>query len=117
MHATVKAGKAPPKKLVAVVRTANYVSESDPKDLDQRYIFKSDKDMYLKVKFNDGKRNAREVVHVYSTRVTPSEHKGIHGLYVFPLKCKIPNLFQKVGTFTFSFSLVSALLGQIYFLL
>lgn len=115
MHTTVKAGKAPPKEVVAVVRPANYVSESDTKYVDQKYIIKSYKEMSLEIKFNDRNKNAQAVQHVYSTRIAPLEYKGIHGLYVFPLACKLPKLFEKVGKCTFSLSVVSGLLRQIYF--
>ncbi|KAF3955648.1 hypothetical protein CMV_019149 [Castanea mollissima] len=37
--------------------------------------------------------------------VTPSSRKGFHGLYIFTLGCKFPELFQKAGLYTFKFSL------------
>lgn len=107
MPSTATAGKYYPKEVVAVVRPANYVSQSDSKVLDQKYIFKSNVEMSLKVMFNGYKKGLQNADHCYSLRVAPSSHRGVHGIYVFPLRCRFQDLFQKAGVFTFSFSLVS----------
>ena len=108
LPATATAGKCPPKKLVAVVRPVSFVSQRDSKVLDQKFIFKSNIEMSLEVKFSGGKKDLQVTEHVYSVRIPPSSHEGIHGIYVFQLGCKFPHLFQKAGVYTFSFSLVSS---------
>ena len=84
------------------MRPANFVSSVTSKNLDQKYIVKSNLEMCMEVKYRD-----EDAHHIYSGRVTPSSRKGFHGLYIFPLGCKFPELFQKAGLYTFSFSLVS----------
>lgn len=96
----VHAGQVPPTEIVAVVRPANFVSSVTSKNLDQKYIVKSNLEMCMEVKYRD-----EDTHHIYSGRVTPSSRKGLHGLYIFPLGCKFPELFQKAGLYTFSFSL------------
>lgn len=105
LPAIVTAGKASPKEIVAVVRPANYRPQSD--HLQQKYISKCKTEMLLEVKFNGENKDVGNGDDFHSWRVTPSSHKGIHGLYVFSLGRKFSNLFQKVGFYTFSFSLVS----------
>ncbi|XP_060971263.1 structural maintenance of chromosomes flexible hinge domain-containing protein GMI1 isoform X1 [Cannabis sativa] len=106
--ANVTAGKVPPKEVVAVVRPANYVRKGDSRVLDQRYIFKCNIDMSMEVKFIGEEKDPHKDEHVYSKRVSPSSNHGVHGIYVFPLRCKqkLPHLFQKAGVYKFSFSLI-----------
>lgn len=103
----VHAGQVPPKEIVAVVRPANFVSSGTPKNLDQRYIVKGNLEMSMEVKFRKEAEDLQDCHHIYSVRVTPSSRKGFHGLYIFPLGCKFPELFRKAGVYMFSFSLVS----------
>lgn len=63
------------------------------------------KDMSMEVKFTEAE-DLQDARHIYSRRVTPSSRKGFHGLYIFPLGCKFPDLFQKAGVYKFLFSLV-----------
>lgn len=100
VNGPVHAGQVPPTEIVAVVRPANFVSSFTSKNLDQKYIVKSNLEMSMEVKFEDAH-------HIYSGCVTPSSRKGFHGLYIFPLGCKFPELFRKAGLYTFKFSLVS----------
>lgn len=58
----------------------------------------------MEVKLMDDKKDAK---HIYSKRVTPSSRNGFHGLYIFPLGCKFPHLFEKAGLYTFTIFLVS----------
>ncbi|THG10123.1 hypothetical protein TEA_027988 [Camellia sinensis var. sinensis] len=102
----VYAGHAPPKKIVAVVRPASFNSASASKNLDQKHIVKEHLEMSIKIKFRDDDKSVLDVQHVYSGLTTPSSHKGLHGLYIFPLGCKFPSVFQKAGVYTFSLSIV-----------
>lgn len=99
-----RAGKVPPEEIVAVIRPGNYVYSSASKTLDQKYIVKSNLEMSMEVNFRG---NAEDVHHIFSVRVGPKSLKGIPGLYVFPLKCKLPGFFRSAGVYTFSFHLVS----------
>ncbi|KAF5442725.1 hypothetical protein F2P56_035352 [Juglans regia] len=111
----VHAGQVPPSEIVAVVRPANFVSSSISKNLDQNDIVKSNLEMSMEIKFREEAEDLQDVCHIYSRRVTPSSHhiyskritpssrKGFHGLYIFPLGSKFPDLFQKAGVYTFSF--------------
>lgn len=98
------AGKLLPKETVAVVRPASYVSSSASKNLDQKHIFKSNLEMSMQVNFRAKDRD--NVDHIFSVCLKPSSRKGIQGLYVFPLRCKLPS-FDRAGIYTFTFSLVS----------
>ncbi|KAJ9680038.1 hypothetical protein PVL29_021800 [Vitis rotundifolia] len=114
VDAPVYAGQVPPKEIIAVVRPASFVSSSASKNLDQKYIIKDNfasknldqkyiiKDnleLSMEVKLMDGTKDTK---HIYSKRVTPSSRNGFHGLYIFPLGCKFPQLFQKAGVYTFT---------------
>ncbi|KAL6320446.1 hypothetical protein AAG906_007143 [Vitis piasezkii] len=114
VDAPVYAGQVPPKEIVAVVRPASFVSSSASKNLDQKYIIKDNfasknldqkyiiKDnleLSMEVKLMDGTKDTK---HIYSKCVTPSSRNGFHGLYIFPLGCKFPQLFQKAGVYTFT---------------
>jgi hypothetical protein len=92
---------------VAVVRPANFVSSGTSKNLDQKYIVKINLEMSMEVKFRKEVEDLQDCRHIYSVRITPSSRKGFHGLYIFPLGCKFPELFQKAGVYMFSFSVVS----------
>ncbi|KAK3404031.1 hypothetical protein EUGRSUZ_K00385 [Eucalyptus grandis] len=57
-------------------------------------------EMSMEVKFSgDCDRES----HLYSSRVTPSCHRGFHGLYIFSLQHKSHELFQKSGVYKFLF--------------
>lgn len=103
----VRAGDEPPEKIVAVIRPKAFNSGSSSDRFDQKFIIRQNIDMTLKIMFRFGQKNIGE--HIYSKRVSPSSLKGLHGLYVFPVKSKVPQLFKKAGFIAFLFSLVSAL--------
>ncbi|EOA19247.1 hypothetical protein CARUB_v10000030mg [Capsella rubella] len=104
---SVRAGQAPPKQIVAVVRPACFTSSTPSKKLDQKHIVKMDEEMVMVVKFLDTnmKSSEKNVKPVYSQRLFPTSRKGISGLYIFSLGSKLPNLFTKAGTYKFSFSI------------
>ncbi|XP_019098024.1 PREDICTED: uncharacterized protein LOC104770817 isoform X2 [Camelina sativa] len=109
---SVRAGRAPPKQIVAVVRPACFTSSTPSKKLDQlkleqKHIVKMDEEMVMVVKLLDTnmKPSDKNVKPVYSQRLCPTSRKGISGLYIFSLGSKLPNLFKKAGTYKFSFSI------------
>ncbi|XP_048139026.1 structural maintenance of chromosomes flexible hinge domain-containing protein GMI1 isoform X2 [Rhodamnia argentea] len=102
VHAPIPAGQDPPKEIVAVVRPANFCFSTAPKNLDQKYIVKNRMEMSMEVKFSGNSDNGQER-HIYSSRVTPSFHRGFHGLYIFSLQHKSHELFQKAGVYKFLF--------------
>ncbi|KAK3034710.1 hypothetical protein RJ639_032663, partial [Escallonia herrerae] len=99
----VDAGHVLPEEIVAVVRPSSFRDTSTSKNLDQKYIIRENFEMTLDVKCRAGNMSVQDQ-HIFSTRITPSTRNGIHGLYVFPLRCKFPQ-FQKAGVYQFSFSL------------
>ncbi|KAI3458000.1 hypothetical protein Pfo_014663 [Paulownia fortunei] len=101
----VEAGDAPPENIVAVIRPKAFNSENSSKRLDQKFIVRDNLEMTLEVKFRACDKNVGKYDHIYSARISPSSHKGLHGLYLFPVKLKCPYVFQKAGFYTFSFSL------------
>ncbi|KAK4431325.1 Structural maintenance of chromosomes flexible hinge domain-containing protein GMI1 [Sesamum alatum] len=101
----VQAGDAPPENIVAVIRPKAFNPENSSKRLDQKFIVRDSRDMSLEVNFRAGGKDVGRHVHVYSVRIPPSSRKGLHGLYIFPLKSKRPDLFQKAGFYALSFSL------------
>ncbi|MCD7458064.1 hypothetical protein HAX54_037085 [Datura stramonium] len=103
----VDAGHEPPEEITAVVRPASFSSVTASKSLDQKYIMKENFEMTLEIKFK-ADENEKELAHIYSGRLTPSSLKGFHGLYRFPLKMKLPDLFQKAGIYLFRFSLIES---------
>lgn len=92
---------------MAVVRPANVVSSSASKKLDQRHIVKDNLEMIMEVKFAGEGKNLQKVITIYTARVPPTSRNGYQGLYIFELGCKLPNFFQDVGMYKFSFHLVS----------
>ncbi|KAL0299685.1 UNVERIFIED_CONTAM: Structural maintenance of chromosomes flexible hinge domain-containing protein GMI1 [Sesamum radiatum] len=100
----VQAGDAPPENIVAVIRPKSF-PESSSKRLDQKFIVRNSLDMSLEVNLRAGSKSFGRHGHIYSVRIPPSSHKGLHGLYIFPLKSKRPDLFQKAGSYALSFSL------------
>lgn len=105
---SVRAGKATPKQIVAVVRPACFTSSTPSKKLDQKHIVKMDgEEMVMVVTLKSSDKNVKSVC---SQRMFPTSCKGISGLYIFPLGSKFPNLFKKAGTYKFSFSIVSIFL-------
>ncbi|CAH8272083.1 unnamed protein product [Arabidopsis lyrata] len=100
---SVRAGKATPKQIVAVVRPACFTSSTPSKKLDQKHIVKMDgEEMVMVVTLKSSDKNVKSVC---SQRMFPTSRKGISGLYIFPLGSKFPNLFKKAGTYKFSFSI------------
>lgn len=106
--AVVDAGHVPPDEVVAVVRPTSFNSVGASKTSDQKYIARVDSDMAIEIKFMAEDKNMQEYTHIHSARVSPLLRKGIHGLYIFPLRSKFPNLFEKAGEYKFSFHLVSS---------
>lgn len=107
---SVRAGRAPPQQIVAVVRPTCFTSSTPSKKLEQKHIVKMDEEeMVMVVKLVDTnlKSSDKNVKSVCLHRLFPTSRKGISGLYIFPLGSKFPNLFKKAGTYNFSFSIVS----------
>ncbi|KAL3838065.1 hypothetical protein ACJIZ3_022656 [Penstemon smallii] len=100
----LEAGDAPPENIVAVIRPKSFNSASNSKKLDQKYMVRENFEMTLNVTLKAGGKNAGKSEHMYSRRMTPSIHKGFHGLYVFPLRSRLSKL-RKAGFYTFSFAL------------
>ncbi|CAN4089555.1 unnamed protein product [Withania somnifera] len=100
----VDAGHEPPEEIAAVIRRASFSSVTASKSLDPKYIMKENFEMTLEIKFK-ADETEKELCHIYSGLLTPSALKGFHGLYLFPLKKKLPDLFQKAGIYLFQFSL------------
>ncbi|PHT53341.1 hypothetical protein CQW23_07803 [Capsicum baccatum] len=99
----VDAGHEPPDEIAAVIRPASFRVTAS-KSLDQKCIMKENFEMTLEIKFKTD-ANKKEC-HIYSGQLTPSSLKGFHGLYMFPLKKNLPDLFQKAGIYLFRFSLM-----------
>ncbi|CAI0397449.1 unnamed protein product [Linum tenue] len=106
-NGTVRAGKAPPRELVAVARPANFESAQTSGTLDQKYIVQTSAQMIMVIKFSSN-RKERATQHIYSSRVSPTSRKGLSGLYIFQLTDKRQDLFQRAGMYTFSFSLTDS---------
>ncbi|KAK6135231.1 hypothetical protein DH2020_031039 [Rehmannia glutinosa] len=105
LPSVVEAGDTPPENIVAVIRPNAYTSGNSSKSLDQKFIVKDNHEMILEVKFIAGNKNVGKKDHVHTVRTSPSSHKGLHGLYLFPVKLKHPQLFERAGFYTFSFFL------------
>ncbi|KAL8537992.1 hypothetical protein ACS0TY_000080 [Phlomoides rotata] len=103
---SVQAGDAPPEHIVAVIRPKCFNVGNCSNKLDQKYIIKEKFEMTLEVKHRV--EEGAEFSHIYSTSLSPSTHQGLHGLYLVPLRMKLPQLFQKAGFLTFSFSLIGS---------
>ncbi|PHT87513.1 hypothetical protein T459_09619 [Capsicum annuum] len=101
----VDAGHEPPDEIAAVIRPASFRVTAS-KSLDQKCIMKENFEMTLEIKFKTD-ANEKEC-HIYSGQLTPSSLKGFHGLYMFPLKKNLPDLFQKAGIYLFRFSLMES---------
>lgn len=102
----VQAGDAPPMNIVAIIRPKSFDVKSNYNRLDQKFISKGGFEIILNIKYRAGEGEG-EYNQVYSTRVSPSSHQGLRGLYLFPLRINQPLLFRKAGFYTFSFSLVN----------
>ncbi|XP_024006711.1 uncharacterized protein LOC18011562 isoform X2 [Eutrema salsugineum] len=111
---SVRVGRAPPQQIVAVVRPACFTSLTPSKKmdqsrkLDQRHIVKMDgEEMVMDVKFLDTNMKSSDKTgkHMCSQRLFPTSRKGFSGLYIFSVGSKLPNLFNKAGTYNFSFSI------------
>lgn len=97
----VNASNVSPCDIIAVIRPATFKSGISSEDLDQKYVMKDNFEMSLSVTFSE---NGNES-NIYSTRVTPSSRNDLHGLYIFQPKCDSHPLFQKAGTYAFTFSI------------
>lgn len=108
----VRAGRAPPQQIVAVVRPACFTSSTPQKKLDQKHIVKDGEEMVMVVKrlLTNMKSSDKNRSWSCSQRVLPTSRDGISGLYIFSLGSKFSNLFEKAGTYNFSFSVVSKFL-------
>lgn len=104
---SVKAGDAPPENIVAVIRPKSFDTAPREKRFNQKFIVRDNLDMSLDLKRKASEGNAGDCDHIYSVRRSASSHKGLYGLYIFPLREKWPMLFQKPGIYTVSFSLVT----------
>lgn len=102
-HDPVLAGQVPP-SFVAVIQPGNFDSSGASKNLDQKFIIKSNFEMLLEVKFRREVKS-QDDQHIYSGRSAPSSLKGFHGLYIFSLGCRFPKLFENAGVYTFTFSI------------
>lgn len=105
----VDAGHNPPEEILAIVRPASFNSAVASMKLDQKYILKESFEMSLSIKFSASDGNDKNASHVYSNRIKPSLHKGLIGVYIFPLRSKLPKLFHKAGVYSFLLSLVSSI--------
>lgn len=101
-EATVSAGSLPPKEVVAILRPSNF-NPGSTDELDQKYIVRENFEMCLDIEFKAGAGQSVKFDPISAKNTTRKEY---HGLYVFPV-ASIPSLFQKAGTYSFSFSLVS----------
>ncbi|KAG7551735.1 hypothetical protein ISN45_Aa06g023820 [Arabidopsis thaliana x Arabidopsis arenosa] len=104
---SVRAGEIPPQQIVAVVRPASFESSKVSKKLDQKHIVKMDRNMLMEVEFQDTNTNSRDknTKLLYSHHCSPTSCRGFHGLYIFPLESKLPNMFNKAGIYNFCFSI------------
>ncbi|CAH9140870.1 unnamed protein product [Cuscuta epithymum] len=103
----VDAGLDPPKEILAIVRPASFNSVVASKKLDQKYILKENFEMSLNIKHSASDKNDQSDSHMYSCRIIPSSYNGVSGIYVFPLRQKLPELFHKAGVYSFLFSIVN----------
>ncbi|KNA17555.1 hypothetical protein SOVF_078860 [Spinacia oleracea] len=99
-EATVSAGSLPPKEVVAILRPSNF-NPGSTDELDQKYIVRENFEMCLDIEFKAGAGQSVKFDPISAKNTTRKEY---HGLYVFPV-ASIPSLFQKAGTYSFSFSL------------
>ncbi|KAK9094031.1 hypothetical protein Scep_025500 [Stephania cephalantha] len=103
IDATVHAGHAIPKEIVAVIRPASFTSCSDSRRLEQKFIIKEDLEVAMELKFfADEGDNVGS--HMYAERIKPSSRNGFHGLYIFSAGSKFPELFNKSGIYAFIFT-------------
>ncbi|KAJ0897919.1 putative histidine kinase/HSP90-like ATPase superfamily [Helianthus annuus] len=93
-------------EIVAVVRPSTYKSGTPSKHLEQKYMMKDKFEMSLVIAYCPNKK-LQDAKNIYSGRVEPTSLKDLHGLYVFKPRCKLYPLFQQVGIYTFTFSIVS----------
>ncbi|XP_056694425.1 structural maintenance of chromosomes flexible hinge domain-containing protein GMI1 isoform X2 [Spinacia oleracea] len=101
---TVSAGSLPPKEVVAILRPSNFSPSTTTNELDQKYILRDDYEMCLNVKFKAGADDYLKFDQFYTVTVTNTSRRGCQGLYIFSVG-SIPSLFQKAGTYSFTFSL------------
>ncbi|KAJ0719236.1 hypothetical protein HanOQP8_Chr08g0287061 [Helianthus annuus] len=93
-------------EIVAVVRPSTYKSGTPSKHLEQKYMMKDKFEMSLVIAYCPNKK-LQDAKNIYSGRVEPTSLKDLHGLYVFKPRCKLHPLFQQVGIYIFTFSIVS----------
>ncbi|KAG9448240.1 hypothetical protein H6P81_014368 [Aristolochia fimbriata] len=104
------AGTAPPENIVAVFRPATFTS-SWSMSLDQKYIIKDTLEMLFTIEYVNEGKNIENGDTIASETVKPSTHGGLHGLYIFPLRSRFPQLFRRAGIFLFSFSASTEILN------
>ncbi|KAL2921819.1 Structural maintenance of chromosomes flexible hinge domain-containing protein GMI1, partial [Bienertia sinuspersici] len=102
--ASVSAGSLPPKEIVAVLRPLNFSPSSNANDLDQKYIIRDNFEMCLDIKYKAEAAKCSKMDQIFSGTATNTSRNGISGLYIFSVD-SIPNLFQKAGAYSFSFTL------------
>lgn len=109
----VEARDVMPENIVAVVRPNTYNSAKNSKMLDQKFIVRDNLEMLLQIDVKyDAKasgKSAERIDHIYTVRINPTTTKGLHGIYIFPLRSRI-STFQKAGRYIFKFSLVTSTL-------
>ncbi|XP_026658564.2 structural maintenance of chromosomes flexible hinge domain-containing protein GMI1 isoform X2 [Phoenix dactylifera] len=106
IEAPVIAGYVPPAEIVAVIRPASFIHSSSPNSLDQKYILKDELEMSMEVSHMHENKGSHNVEFVYAERVKPSSRNGVHGLYIYSLRQRYPELFCKAGVYIFLFSVV-----------
>ncbi|KAK6936673.1 hypothetical protein RJ641_033703 [Dillenia turbinata] len=109
VDASVCAGHPPPREIIAVIRPNSFNSCATSNRLDQRYIIKSNAEMFMEVKYKAENKKLPDIKNIWSVRLAPSSRKGFDGLYIFPVGGRWPKIFQKSGVYIFSFSLVGNL--------
>ncbi|RZR84467.1 hypothetical protein BHM03_00011306 [Ensete ventricosum] len=106
IEAPVVAGFTPPRKIVAVIRPANFTSSMASKGLDQKNIVKNEFEMSLKISRKCGAKQNEQRTLAHTKSVKPSSHIGISGLYIFGLQDICSKLFHKAGIYIFTFFVV-----------
>ncbi|KAJ8479740.1 hypothetical protein OPV22_023467 [Ensete ventricosum] len=106
IEAPVVAGFTSPRKIVAVIRPANFTSSMASKGLDQKNIVKNEFEMSLKISRKCGAKQNEQLTLAHTKSVKPSSHIGISGLYIFGLQDICSKLFHKAGIYIFTFFVV-----------
>nr|XP_010915961.1 structural maintenance of chromosomes flexible hinge domain-containing protein GMI1 [Elaeis guineensis] len=106
VEAPVTAGCVPPAEIVAVIRPESFIHSSSPNSLDQKYVLKDELEMSMKIRHMHESQGCQNVEFVHAEYMKPSSRNGIHGLYIYSLRQKHPDLFCKAGVYIFLFSVV-----------